>query len=122
MRVLSSFIGRAKLCALGRRLCPVCSLSWKWCQRTWHGLELIDLNSPRSASRTNSSNDSESTEWTSPLLSPSRRLSWLLCGGKSPPCRRGIYMLQGGDGGRSGNQLQLLRTKAVRPKSSSGKL
>jgi len=25
---------------------------------------------------------------------------------------------QGGDGGQSGNQLQLLRTKAVRPKSS----
>src|SRR6218665_730738 len=29
-------------------------------QRTWHGLELIDLNSPRSASRANSSNDGKS--------------------------------------------------------------
>src|SRR6218665_3450143 len=75
MKFLSSFIGRAKLCALGRRLCPVCSLSQKWCLRTWHGLELIDLNSPRSTSRANSSNDGESAGRKPPLLSLSRSLS-----------------------------------------------
>src|SRR6218665_2220815 len=80
MKFLSSFIGRAKLCALGRRLCPVCSLSQKWCLRTWHRLELIDLNSSRSASRANSSNDGESAGRKPPLLSLSRSLStWLRC-------------------------------------------
>src|SRR6218665_2753991 len=69
------FIGRAKLCTLGQRLCPVCSLSRKWCLRTWHGLELIDLNSPRSATRANSSNDGESAGRKLPVLTLSRSLS-----------------------------------------------
>src|SRR6218665_2416959 len=72
MKFLSSFIGRAKWCSLGRRLWPVCSLAWKECLITWHGLELIDLNNPRSASRANSSNDGESAGRKPPLLSLSR--------------------------------------------------
>jgi len=81
MKCLSSFIGRAKLCALGRRLCSASVLPFMevyivpiiiW---TWHGLELVDLNIPRSASRANSLNDGESAGKKPPLLSLSRSLS-----------------------------------------------
>ena len=44
--------------------------------RTWHGLELIDMNNTRSASRANSSNNGESLRAGSrPLLSLSRSFS-----------------------------------------------